>query len=116
MKVTKFEELIAWQKAQELAVDVYHYFGASKDFGFRDQITRAVVSISNNIAEGFERNSDKEFIRFFEIARSSCSEVNYMTYFAYHLYFIMLLQNSIASARKIHFALSLQIMHCFLFK
>ena len=88
MKVTKFEELIAWQKAQKLAVDVYHYFGTSKDFGFRAQITRAVVSISNNIAEGFERNSDKEFIRFLEIARSSCSEVKSMIYLASRLKFI----------------------------
>jgi len=88
MKVTKFEGLIAWQKAQELAVDVYHYFGTSKDFGFRDQITRAAVSISNNIAEGFERNSDKEFIRFLDIARSSCSEVKSMIYSANRLKFI----------------------------
>ena len=88
MKVTKFEGLIAWQKAQELAVDVYHYFDTSKDFGFRDQITRAAVSISNNIAEGFERNSDKEFIRFLDIARSSCSEVKSMIYSANRLKFI----------------------------
>jgi len=88
MKVTKFEGLIAWQKAQELAVDVYHYFGTSKDFGFRDQITMTAVSMSNNIAEGFERNSDKEFIRFLDISRSSCSEVKSMIYSANRLKFI----------------------------
>jgi four helix bundle protein len=88
MKVTKFEELIAWQKAQELAIDIYQYFGNLKDHAFRDQIMRAAVSISNNIAEGFERNSDKEFIRFLEIARSSCSEVKSMIYLASKLKFI----------------------------
>ena len=48
MKVIKFEDLIAWQKSQDLAVDIYKEFGQSKDFGFKDQICRAVVSISNN--------------------------------------------------------------------
>jgi four helix bundle protein len=103
MKVTKFEELIAWQKAQELPVDVYYYFGTSKDFGFRDQITRAAVSISNNIAEGFERNSDKEFIRFLDIARSSCSEVKSMIYLANRLKFIddTIRENLIAKAEEV---------------
>ncbi|MFN6944520.1 MAG: four helix bundle protein, partial [Cytophagaceae bacterium] len=60
MAIHKFEEIIAWQKAQDLAVDIYAIFQKSKDFSFRDQICRAAVSISNNIAEGFDRSSDAD--------------------------------------------------------
>ena len=65
MRIEKFEDIIAWQKSQELAVEVYSIFRELNDFGFQNQIKRAVVSISNNIAEGFERNTSKEFIRFY---------------------------------------------------
>ncbi|MCD4737402.1 MAG: four helix bundle protein [Bacteroidales bacterium] len=85
MKIQKFEDIVAWQKAQDLAVGVYKMFEKSKDFGFRDQIQRASVSISNNIAEGFDRMSDKEFIRFLYIAQASCSEVKSMLYLANRL-------------------------------
>ena len=54
MAIQKFEDIIAWQKAQDLATEIYLIFGLSKDFGFKDQITRAAMSISNNIAEGFD--------------------------------------------------------------
>jgi len=64
MKIKRFEEVIAWQKAQDLAVDIYAQFKDLKDFGFREQICRAVVSISNNIAEGFDRKTDADFSRF----------------------------------------------------
>lgn len=64
MKIQKFEDIIAWQKTQDLAVAIYKSFNDSRDFGFKDQIQRASVSISNNIAEGFDRMSDKEFVRF----------------------------------------------------
>jgi len=60
--VDRFEDLIAWQKSQDLAVLIYQKFKTQNDFGFRNQISRAVVSISNNIAEGFERKGEKEFI------------------------------------------------------
>lgn len=75
MKVTSFEDLIAWQKAQDLAVLIYGEFKEIRDFSFKDQICRAAVSVSNNIAEGFERHTNKDFIRFLFIARGSCSEV-----------------------------------------
>ena len=88
MKIKRFEDIIAWQKAQELAVLIYSNFNTSKDFGFRDQICRAVVSISNNIAEGFDRNSDKDFTRFLFISYSSCSEVKSMIYLASKLNYI----------------------------
>ncbi|MFN8357896.1 MAG: four helix bundle protein [Spirosomataceae bacterium] len=88
MKITRFEDIIAWQKAQDLAVEIYKYFGDLRDWGFRDQITKAVVSVSNNIAEGFERGSDAEFIRFLNFSRTSNNEVKSMTYLAARLGYI----------------------------
>jgi four helix bundle protein len=82
MKIKHFEESIAWQKAQDLAVWVYSNFGSLRDFSFKDQICRASVSISNNIAEGFDRNSDKELLHFLFIARGSNSEVKSMLFLA----------------------------------
>lgn len=61
---------------------IYTAFQQSKDFGFRDQIQRAAVSIMNNIAEGFERGSDPDFIRFLFISKSSAGEVRSMLYLA----------------------------------
>jgi len=88
MTIKRFEEVIAWQKAQDLTVDIYAQFKDLKDFDFRDQICRAVVSISNNIAEGFDRKTDADFSRFLYIAFSSCSEVKSMIYLAQRLGYI----------------------------
>lgn len=88
MKVIKFEDLISWQKAQDLAVGIYGLFRGIKDFSFKDQICRSVISISNNIAEGFDRRTNKEFARFLDIARGSCSEVKSMLYLALKLGYI----------------------------
>lgn len=85
MAIQKFEDIIAWQKAQELAVDIYGAFRETKDFSFRDQICRASVSISNNIAEGFDRHSDADFTRFLYFSIASCSEVRSMVYLAERL-------------------------------
>lgn len=84
-KITAFEDLIAWKKGQDLAVLVYNEFKNSKDYGFKDQICRASVSVSNNIAEGFDRNTKKEFSRFLYIAKGSCAEVRSMMYLAIRL-------------------------------
>ncbi len=70
-KIISFEDIIAWQKSQELAVKIYIAFGSLRDFGFKDQICRASVSVSNNIAEGYARESKIEFNRFLNIAKSS---------------------------------------------
>ena len=78
MKVEKFEDIIAWQKAKELTILVYGIFRESRDFSFRDQLQRACVSIMNNTAEGFERKSDNEFKHFLFIAKGSCGEVRSM--------------------------------------
>ncbi|MCW8980685.1 MAG: four helix bundle protein [Altibacter sp.] len=88
MSIHKFEDIIAWQKSQDLAVSIYKNFNLSKDFGFRDQITRASVSISNNIAEGFERGSNADFVRFLYIALASNSEVRSMLYLSKKLNYL----------------------------
>ena len=90
-KVTRFEELIAWQKARQLAKDVYMVSQSGKfasDFGLRDQIQRAVVSIMANIAEGFERNRAGEFYQFLSIAKASCAEVRSHLYIAFDIGYI----------------------------
>lgn len=76
--IKNFENLQAWQYGQDLAVDIYSIFRDLRDFGFKDQIQRAVISISNNIAEGFERCSGKELVRFLYIAKASAGEVRSM--------------------------------------
>ncbi|RRQ50402.1 four helix bundle protein [Maribacter algicola] len=88
MTIQRFEDLVVWQKAQDLAVLVYQNFTDSKDFGFRDQITRASVSISNNIAEGFERSSNSDFKRFLYFSLASNSELRSMLYLAKRLNYI----------------------------
>lgn len=77
-----------WQDAQDLAVDVYEDFQTVKDFSFCDQIKRAAVSISNNIAEGSERGTNPEFARFLDISRGSTGEVRSMYRLAERLGFI----------------------------
>ena len=86
--IQKFEDIIAWQKAQDLAVKVYSSFKDLRDFGFKDQIFRAAVSISNNIAEGFDRSSDADFKRFLYISQGSCSETKSMLYLAERLNYL----------------------------
>ncbi len=83
--IQKFEDIIAWQKAQNIAVDIYNSFKDSKDWDFRNQICRAAVSISNNIAEGFDRSSNLDFRRFLFISLASCSEVKSMLFLATRL-------------------------------
>ena len=85
MRIERFEDVIAWQKAKGLAVQIYTLFENSKDFGFKDQIQHAAVSIMNNIAEGFERKGNKEFAYFLYIAKGSCGEVRSMLILAKEL-------------------------------
>lgn len=75
-----------------MAVVVYCEFKLSRDFGFKDQIQRAVISICNNIAEGFERKSNKEFGYFLYISKGSCGEVRSMLYVAKELDYISEIQ------------------------
>ena len=88
MKIDRFEDIIAWQKAKEFTVLIYGAFGTLKDFGFRDQIRRASVSIMNNIAEGFERKTDKEFLHSLYVAKGSAAEVRSMLQLAGELNYL----------------------------
>lgn len=86
--ITKFEDAICWQKSKLLTITIYKHFSHNKDFGFRDQMQRATVSIMNNIAEGFERTSQKEFAHFLSIAKGSCGEVRSTLYVAKELQYL----------------------------
>ncbi len=88
MKIERFEDILAWQKAETLSLEIYKIFNSNKDYGFKDQIQRASVSIMNNIAEGFERKSNKEFIYFLYVSKGSCGEVRSMIYLAVALGYI----------------------------
>ena len=74
-KIERFEDLQIWKDSVTIAVEVYALFKDSKDFGFRDQIQRSSVSVPSNIAEGYDRQSNNEFIRFLRIAKASCAEL-----------------------------------------
>lgn len=85
MAVRYFEDLEVWKSARTLARSIYSLTGKaalSKDFGLRDQVRRASVSIMSNIAEGFERGGNQEFIQFLSIAKGSCGEVRCQLYVA----------------------------------
>ncbi len=83
-----FEELEIWQKAEKLALKIYQTMFQIKDYGFKDQIQRASVSIMNNIAEGFERETDDDFARFLSYSKGSCGEVRSMLHLAKGLSYI----------------------------
>ena len=92
-KFNSFEEIISWQKARELNKEIYYLTNTnnsfSKDFGLRDQIRKSSISISSNIAEGFERETTKEFIRFLYIAKASAGEFRSQLYLAFDLKYII---------------------------
>jgi four helix bundle protein len=78
-----FEKLKCWQAARELVLLVYRLSNTgplAKDFELRNQLRRAALSVMNNIAEGFGRGSDRDFIRFLDISHASCTEVKSITY------------------------------------
>ena len=74
------ESLDVWRRSRKLAVDVYKELENCRDWGFKDQITRSAISVPSNIAEGFERNSKKDFSNFLRIARGSCAELRTQLY------------------------------------
>ncbi len=95
MKETKgiecFEDLFIWQKAVELAKEIYiitEKKGLKNDFGLKEQLRRAVVSISANIAEGFERRSRKEYLNFLNISKGSSGEVRSLLYISLQIGYI----------------------------
>jgi len=85
MKLTRFEDLECWQEATSLATDIYKITSKgdiATDFGLRDQIRRSAISIASNIAEGKERETPAEFIRFLYIAKGSAGELKTQLYIA----------------------------------
>jgi four helix bundle protein len=88
MKIEKLEDLISWQKGRELSLMIFDMFRKNSDYAFRNQIERAVISITNNIAEDFERKGNREFKQFLFIAKGSCGEVRSMLYSALDLDYI----------------------------
>ena len=78
----KCENLDVWKRACRVSVDIYKVFKDCKDYGFKDQITRSSLSIPSNIAEGVERYSNQETVRFLDIARASCAELVTQIYIA----------------------------------
>lgn len=84
-KIKKFEEIKSWKKARTLTKEIYEVTSIGsfrRDFGLKDQFRRASVSILSNIAEGFERGGDQEFIQFLAVAKGSCGEVRAQLYVA----------------------------------
>ena len=85
MHVKDFEDLEIWKEARRLTCEIYNLSKTpkfSKDFGLRDQIQRAAVSIMSNIAEGFERGGNQEFVQFLYVAKGSCGELRSQLYVA----------------------------------
>lgn len=111
--IKNFEDLQIWQESRIFIKEIYTSFSQIKDFGFRDQIQRASVSVMNNIAEGFERDSDKEFARFLFIAKASCGEVRSMLYLACDLELISSIQkdNLIEKSKKISIGINKLIIY-----
>ena len=83
--MSRFEDLDVWKDSMRLAVEVYEHFDASRDFGLRDQICRSAVSVPSNIAEGYERRTNRDFIRFLRIAMGSQAELRTQLYLAQRL-------------------------------
>jgi len=84
--IERFEQIEAWQEARRLTNAIYELTSEGKfarDFGLRDQIRQAAVSVMSNIAEGFERGGDKEFIQFLSLAKGSAGEIRSQLYVAF---------------------------------
>jgi four helix bundle protein len=88
MAIKSFKEIVAWQKSRDLTVNIYMSFQNCPDYSFRDQIRRASVSIMNNIAEGYAKQSNKSFKNYLLIAKGSAAEVESMLILAGDLTYI----------------------------
>ena len=80
--IVRFEDLVCWQRAREMTKAIYQTFKDCRDYGFKDQIQRAAVSVMSNIAEGFERGTSQEFLNYLFIAKGSAGEVRCQLYVA----------------------------------
>ena len=95
MPAQSFKELIVWQKAFSMTTEIYKAFNTSRDYGFKDQIQRASISVMNNIAEGCARRSDKSFRNYLLIAKGSDAEVESMLLIALELKYITIDQQTL---------------------
>ena len=84
----RFEELDVWKRSARLSANLYKSMAELKDYGFRDQITRSGLSIPSNIAEGHERNSDKELANFLNYAKGSAGELRTQIYIGMEIGYI----------------------------
>ena len=110
MVAKRFEELVIWQKSRDFAKMIYSLartLAFAKDYGLKDQIQRAAVSVSSNIAEGFERNGNVEFTNFLFIAKGSCGEVRSQLYIAYDLNYITQVQFEEAVSQSVELSKSI---------
>ena len=83
-----FEQLAVWKRAARLSSDIYRGLRDLRDWGFRDQITRAGLSIPSNIAEGYERETNKDFIKFLHYAKGSAGELRTQIYIGIEIGYI----------------------------
>ena len=86
--MSRFEELDIWKRSARLSADIYKQLATLKDFGFKDQITRAGLSVPSNIAEGCERESDKEVANFLNYAKGSLGELRTQIYIGMEIGYI----------------------------
>jgi four helix bundle protein len=88
MAFQSFEDLEVWQRGCRLAVDIFQTFATCRNRTMQDQVQRAALSVPSNVAEGYERNSNKEFVRFLNIAKGSCGELRTQLYISRKLDFV----------------------------
>ena len=88
MGMRRFEDLDVWKRSSRLCVDIYKELAHCKDYGFKDQITRCSLSVPSNIAEGYERSTDKDSTRFFYYAKGSCGELRTQIYIGIEIGYI----------------------------
>ena len=84
----RFEDLNVWKKAAQMCANIFLFFNSKNCYELKNQITRSALSISSNIAEGFERGSDREFIRFLIYAKGSSGEVRSQIYIGLKIKYI----------------------------
>ncbi|HKK04481.1 MAG TPA: four helix bundle protein [Gammaproteobacteria bacterium] len=99
-----FENLDVWKRSSRLCVDLYQALRRCRDRGFKDQITRAALSVPSNIAEGCERDSNKEYIRFLRIAKGSCGELRTQLYIGAEIGYLSrtVMKTMVSEARDIN--------------
>ncbi len=107
-KINRFEDLEVWKESMRLAVLVYEALKPCRDYGLKDQMQRAAVSVPSNISEGYERHSNKEFIQFLYVAKGSSAELRTQLHLAERVKLIEpgTTQNLLELTRKVSAMLS----------